>query len=110
MEKLFLKTNKDALVRVLDNVLSNAGKYNRANGKVFISIKEGVLSVEDTGKGIQHPSMVFERYYKEQDRGIGIGLHIVKKLCDELHIAIRVKSKEGEGTTIRLYLNKWVVS
>ena len=109
MEKLFLKTNKDALVRVLDNVLSNAGKYNRANGKVFISIKKGVLSVEDTGKGIQNPSMVFERYYKEQDRGIGIGLHIVKKLCDALGIRISIKSEVEKGTTIGLEVQPLVI-
>jgi signal transduction histidine kinase len=110
MEKVLLQTNKDAMIRIIDNLLSNAGKYNKAKGKVSVYFNEKVLYIEDTGKGIKDPSRIFERYYKEQDRGIGIGLHIVKKLCDELHIAIRVKSKEGEGTTIRLYLNKWVVS
>jgi signal transduction histidine kinase len=48
---------------------------------------------------------VFDRYYKEQDRGIGIGLHIVKKLCDELAIPIDIESKENIGTTIGLNLS-----
>jgi len=91
-------TNKDAFTRILDNLLSNAGKYNKPDGKVTVYIKHNKLIVEDTGKGIKNPSMIFTRYYKEQDRGIGIGLHIVKKLCDELHLKIKVKSQESIGT------------
>lgn len=104
--KTMLETNKDAFTRILDNLLSNAGKYNIANGQVSIALKDHYLSISDTGKGIKHPSRVFDRYYKEQDRGIGIGLHIVKKLCDELRISIKIKSKEDKGTTIVLNLSK----
>lgn len=99
-----LNTNKDAFTRVIDNLLSNAGKYNIANGDVNIVLQGSSLSVHDTGKGIKHPSKVFDRYYKEQDRGIGIGLHIVKKLCDEMSISIHIQSKENEGTNIGLNL------
>jgi len=108
LEKTLLQTNKDALVRVLDNLLSNAGKYNKPNGKVSVYLKEKSLYIEDTGKGIKDPSKIFDRYYKEQDRGIGIGLHIVKKLCDELHIALKVKSRVDEGTTIILQLGRLI--
>ena len=104
--KTVLVTNKDAFTRILDNLLSNAGKYNIANGQVFITLKDSYLSISDTGKGIKNPSKVFDRYYKEQDRGIGIGLHIVKKLCDELRVSIKIKSKEDQGTTITLNLSK----
>lgn len=100
-----LKTNKDAFTRIIDNLLSNAGKYNIANGNVDIVLLDDSLSINDTGKGIKKPSKVFERYYKEQDRGIGIGLHIVKKLCDELRIAIQIQSRENEGTKISLNLS-----
>jgi len=109
VDKIMLETNKDAFTRILDNLLSNAGKYNIANGKVFIGLDGEHLSVRDTGKGIKDPSKVFNRYYKEQDRGIGIGLHIVKKLCDELHIPIQIKSQENKGTTILLNLSKVII-
>jgi signal transduction histidine kinase len=105
MDDTYLTTNRDAFKRIMDNLLSNAGKYNIANGEVYINLQKNELVVKDTGKGIKHPSRVFERYYKEQDRGIGIGLHIVKKLCDELKIAINIQSKEGEGTKITLNLS-----
>ncbi len=104
IDKTMLHTNKDAFTRILDNLLSNAGKYNIANGDVNIVLQESHLSVHDTGKGIKKPNKVFQRYYKEQDRGIGIGLHIVKKLCDELLIPIEIQSKENEGTRIGLEL------
>jgi len=99
-----LKTNKDAFTRILDNLLSNAGKYNIANGDVHIVLQGTNLTIHDTGKGIKKPQKVFDRYYKEQDRGIGIGLHIVKKLCDELLIPIHVQSKEQEGTKVGMDL------
>lgn len=103
--KTVLETNKDAFTRILDNLLSNAGKYNVANGEVSVALKGHSLSIRDTGKGIKHPSRVFDRYYKEQNRGIGIGLHIVKKLCDQLRIPLKIKSKENQGTTIVLNLS-----
>ncbi len=106
LDTIVLETNKDALTRILDNLLSNAGKYNIAYGQVSITFKDKYLFISDTGKGIKNPSKVFDRYYKEQDRGIGIGLHIVKKLCNELNIPIKIKSKEDQGTRIILNLSK----
>ena len=105
IDKTMLNTNKDAFTRIMDNLLSNAGKYNIANGDVNIVLQGSSLSVHDTGKGIKKPDKVFDRYYKEQDRGIGIGLHIVKKLCDELRIPISIQSKENEGTKVGLTLD-----
>ncbi len=104
VQNIQLNTNKDAFSRIIDNLLSNAAKYNKKNGKVYISSHKNILEIEDTGKGIQNAHRVFERFYKEQDRGIGIGLHIVKKLCDELHIDISLQSEPGKGTVFRLNL------
>jgi len=62
INEVHLNTNKDAFKRVMDNLLSNAGKYNVANGEVAISLKGNELLIADTGKGIKHPSKVFGRY------------------------------------------------
>ncbi len=104
--KVQLSTNRDALTRILDNILTNAAKYNKKNGKVRIVFKEDFLKIEDTGKGIVNPKRVFDRFYKEQERGIGIGLHIVKKLCDELDVDVSVQSEIDKGTTFTLGLKK----
>ena len=101
-----LKTNKVAFRRILDNLLSNAAKYNKNQGSVLITFepKEGSLKIIDTGKGIKNPKRIFERFYKEQERGIGIGLHIVNKLSEELKIKIDVESILDQGTTFSLSL------
>jgi signal transduction histidine kinase len=106
---LQISVNKDAFVRVVDNLLSNAGKYNKPSGKVHVLVKGTTLIIEDTGKGIASPSKVFDRYYKEQDRGIGIGLHIVKKLCEEMRIGIGLTSQVGKGTRVVCELKKVVI-
>ena len=98
-----LKTNSKAFGRVIDNLLSNASKYNKQKGSVHISYSNRTLTIADTGKGIKETKRVFERFYKEQDRGIGVGLHIVKKLCDELKIGIELKSKVGIGSEFMLH-------
>ena len=99
-----LFTNVDAFTRILDNILSNAGKYNKTAGSVEVSLSENgkVLSIKDSGKGIKNPQKIFDRFYKEQDRGLGIGLHIVKKLCNELKIKVSVESEIGKGSNFFL--------
>ena len=101
-----LRTNKEAFTRIINNLITNAAKYNKQNGSVHIVYENKNLKIIDSGKGIQKPKHIFDRFYKEQDRGIGIGLHIVKKLCDELGITISVKSALNKGTQITLELSK----
>ena len=95
-------SNSDLLIRILDNLLSNAGKYNKIQGSVELLVTDNLITIKDSGKGIKNTSRVLERYYTEQDRGLGIGLHIVNKLLIELNISMTIESKEGEGTTISL--------
>lgn len=106
-ETLKITVNPDAITRIIDNLLSNAAKYNNEHGSVTVTIdaKTAQLSLQDTGKGIANPDKIFDRFYKEHERGLGIGLHIVKKLCDELAIAICVQSTLGEGSLFTLDLN-----
>ncbi len=106
-----IRTNPEAFARILDNILSNAAKYNRPNGSVSVTFEPGssTLYITDTGKGIKNPKRIFERFYKEQERGIGIGLHIVKKLCDELKVRISVTSEADKGSTFALNLSALTV-
>ena len=105
-----IETNRDSLSRIIDNILSNAVKYNKVDGFVTLTYKDKVLEITDGGKGIKHPKKVFDRFYKEQARGIGIGLHIVKKLCDELGITILLESQLNKGSTFSLHLSKIVAN
>jgi signal transduction histidine kinase len=110
MEKVYLELNPDSFVRIVDNILSNAAKYNVAKGRVMVSFEKKHLIIEDSGIGIKNPSKVFNRFYKETSRGMGIGLHVVKKLCDDLNIEIKIESELKKGTKFSLNLEKVMFS
>ena len=103
---LITASNAHFLIRILDNILTNAGKYNRPNGKVNLLISQNKIIITDTGKGIKDVKKVLERYHTEQSRGLGIGLHIVNKLTRELGIELSIKSKIGIGTEVTLVFKK----
>jgi two-component system OmpR family sensor kinase len=94
--------NKDAFTRIIDNLLSNACKYNVADGTVEIAFNEERVIVRDTGVGIDDTQKAFERFYKESDRGLGLGLNIVRKLSGQMGIGIELSSQKGVGTTFIL--------
>jgi len=108
IDNTILLANKEALSRVIENLLTNGVKYNTKNGSVSVvyDSNKSNLHIIDTGIGIKNKKRVFERFYKEQERGIGIGLHIVKKLCEEMGIKITLKSEQGVGSTFTLDLSK----
>ncbi|NPA29649.1 MAG: HAMP domain-containing histidine kinase [Epsilonproteobacteria bacterium] len=106
-----LHADAKALTRILDNLLSNAFRYNKPGGEVrlFFDPQSAILTIEDSGRGIQRPHKVFERFYKESSSGNGLGMHIVKKLCDALEIPITLESEPARGTTVRLDLGRLVI-
>jgi len=108
--KRHLEINRESFLRVIDNLLSNACKYNVKDGNVYIFFKEDTLVIEDSGIGIKEPQKIFDRFYRETSRGMGIGLHVVKKLCDELDIQIEVESKLKKGTKFLINLEKVMLS
>jgi two-component system OmpR family sensor kinase len=112
LEPLTVRANKDAMIRILDNIIGNAAKYNKKGGSVSVILDAGQrrLTIEDMGVGIEHPEKVFQRFYKEHERGVGLGLHIVKKLCDEMGIKISVESRKGEGSRFTLDLHNLVLN
>ena len=97
-----IQTQRELLVRIIDNLLSNACKYNKPGGFVKVTVDSYKVTIEDSGRGIKNSKKVFDRFYKESDRGIGIGLSIVKKLCDELDIGIEIESEADKGTKVIL--------
>ncbi len=102
---IMIETHKPAFERILVNLLTNAAKYNKKYGTIRVQLtKDFWLKIEDTGRGIKDTKMIFKRFYTESNRGTGIGLHIVRKLCDELKIDIKVTSKPHKGTLFMLNL------
>ncbi|MCL4477040.1 MAG: HAMP domain-containing histidine kinase [Nitrospirae bacterium] len=102
----------DKLERILKNIISNSLKYT-GKGGVWIDYgregREFFMEVRDTGIGIPEDEMpkIFMRFYRGRgavDRGVGIGLALVKELVDVIGGRIEVKSKVAEGTAIRVWL------
>jgi len=99
--------NRSKLLRVIDNNISNAVKYSKEDSVVEISaIKHDgkiELSFKDYGVGIKQPEKIFDRYYREEKAkgGFGLGLNIVKNICDDEGIEIRLTSEYGKGSEFK---------
>ena len=108
--------NAGELERLLLNLLGNAIKYNRADGKVLLRLSrsdgEAVLEVSDTGIGIPPESIlrIFERFYRvdkgraREEGGTGLGLAIVKHVAQAHGGNVEVESRLGQGSTFRVRL------
>lgn len=101
---IYVRLNRIELQRVIDNTLSNAIKYSPQKTTVTLTLKKdgqnAILSIKDQGVGIKDTKAIFVRYYRGDaiKGGFGIGLSIVKSICDKNGITIKVNSKEGEGS------------
>jgi len=107
IDDVVLNTDKNGFSKALDNLISNAIKYNEKEGGVDIEFRESNLSIFNTGKSIDTKNifMVFDKYYQEDSSrdGFGLGLNIVKEFCDKNKITIKIDSNE-KGTTFHLNL------
>ncbi len=113
---LWVMGNSRRLRQVLNNLLSNALKYNSEDGWVKISAQRDddhvIVRVADAGIGIppEEQSRVFERFYRvvtdiTQDiQGTGLGLAIVKSVVEKHKGRAWVESAEGEGSTFAFVL------
>jgi len=94
--------NPTKLQRVVDNNLSNAIKYSYENMAIFIALKiennQVIFSIKTISKKIANIEKIFDDYYRE-DRvkgGFGIGLNIVKEICDENMVTIKIESDDED--------------
>ncbi len=106
------------IFELVQNLVSNAIKYNKDGGSVTVFITEtdtGVsLAVEDTGIGIEkeHLPRLCERFYRvdkshsKRIGGTGLGLAIVKHICAVLNAKLSIKSEVGLGTTVTVVFDK----
>ena len=101
--------DEDGCLRILSGLIENALKYEPAGGRVEIRLtrekKKAVLTVSNPGSRIAPEDLphIFERFYRGDkarggSSGHGLGLPIVRQLCDSLGADIKVSSNEAEGT------------
>lgn len=109
-DKIIIKGHELSLFRLFLNLIENAVKYNKENGRVDIELKPSgqmvEIKIKDTGIGISDQDLprIFERFYRvdkahsRQLGGTGLGLSIVKHIVQAHGGTIFVKSTLGEGS------------
>jgi len=113
-----IHADKDKLIQVFLNLLSNALKFTNRNGSVeikAIEFKKNIeVHVKDNGVGIPPEELdkIFDRFYQVDNTstrpcgGSGIGLAITKGIVEGHGGTIRVESKRGNGSDFIVTLNK----
>ena len=96
--------------QVVTNIFQNAIESSEKNSKFFISIEKShsflVIKIRDQGAGMSPEDLtrIFEPYFTKKSKGTGLGLALVKKLCDANQCLVHVKSSLGEGSIFELIL------
>ncbi|MGQ9672442.1 MAG: ATP-binding protein [Candidatus Aminicenantales bacterium] len=96
----------EALRNVVENALDALGDEGHVILRAYRENKDWVvLSVEDNGHGIPESikGKIFEAFVSTKEKGIGLGLAYVKRFMEACQGRIVVESREGQGTTLRLY-------
>ena len=112
-----IRGDRTKLKEVFINLLDNAIKYNREDGRIEITAKENgdyvTVSVSDTGVGIDSKYLpaVFDEFFRIRDNfrinlGAGLGLFIVRKIVEAHSGKIDVASELGKGSTFTVFLPK----
>ncbi|PWW17715.1 sensor histidine kinase [Chryseobacterium sp. AG844] len=116
---VFLTSDRLLLEYVLDKIFNNAVKYSLPGQDIYFqAVTEGdqvVLSVIDSGTGINEKYLSGIYNYDNPiflgtagEKGVGLSLKIVKNFISLLHGNIQIISAENKGTTVSLFLRKFI--
>ncbi len=113
-EGLLREVDVDAILRILDNLLSNAAKYCPDGTLVHVSVRESnngiVMSVADNGPGIDAEQMqaLFDKFTRGPDPfdrgGLGLGLYVVQGLAEAHGGRVEASATVGGGATFTVHL------
>ncbi len=114
-EVIILDGDEERLKRLFTNLVDNAVKYTRRNGKVVVAAHRGKefanITVSDTGIGMPEDelSYIFDRFYqvnrsRSGKHGFGLGLSVAKSIAESHKGKITVESQPGKGSTFTVAL------
>jgi len=106
LERMIFAMPEAQATLLFGNLIGNAIKYSSPKSTIAITMKEDRLTIRDEGIGIDPAKQkeIFEKFKRgtEYSGGFGIGLSIVKHICDEFGIKIALESVLNEGTAFTL--------
>jgi len=107
-KNIYLEIDKNDITRLIDNLISNAIKYNKAKGLLKLTLTEDYLSVTDTGVGIAKKDLkcISQRFKRanKSEGGFGIGLDIVSQVVKFYGFVLDIQSTLNQGTEVYV---KW---
>ncbi len=85
------------------NLLRNAIEHT-PGGTIHIHLSKGQLLIRDNGEGIKAENLpqVFDRSFSTKASGVGLGLNMVKRICDRFDWQINIESQQGNGTVVSI--------
>lgn len=114
----YIQSDNFLVITIFRNIISNAVKYTNAGEEISILLfKEGasiICKISDKGIGIAKADleMIFNPFFRANHtnhpeiKGVGLGLSIVKRITELLHIKFKIESEIGQGTTVTLGFNE----
>lgn len=104
------RIDESSLRSALTNLILNALQAMQGGGLLSVTTRRAadslVVEIADTGVGMTEEQLrnVFEAFYTTKSQGLGLGMPYAKKVVEEHGGRVSVESREGEGTTVRVYL------
>ncbi|AXX90201.1 two-component sensor histidine kinase [Arcobacter suis] len=98
----YIKMDRTKTQKLVNNLISNAIKYSYKDSIIEVTLKDNILGVKDFGRGIsdEEQKEIFKRYKRgnNNEGGFGIGLDIVKRICNEYNLVLNLKSQIAKET------------
>ena len=109
-DNIILDIDKNDAIRLLDNIISNAIKYNKHYGTLYVTLNKIFFAVKDTGIGIENKDLdgILHRFKRanKSEGGFGIGLDIVNQVIQSYEYNLKIESKVNKGTEVRVIWEK----
>ena len=109
-EDVIVEIDKNDLMRLVDNLITNAIKYNKKEGLLKLRLTKEFFSVTDTGIGIRRKDLdtIVCRFKRANtsEGGFGVGLDIVNQVVESYGFVLDIHSKEGRGTEVMIRWEK----
>jgi signal transduction histidine kinase len=115
-ESMIVKADRDAIQRVIINLLHNAAKFTPKQGSILVAVREikgkAEITISDSGEGISKEDLpyIFDRFHKadksrsKDKTSVGLGLYIVKNILKAHNEQIKAESEIGKGTVFTFTL------